>query len=388
MFDFLNYEFSTLTLFLAIVVGIIVLFELLHYIIIYGKIVFYKPKNSSTDNNFQPKGVSVVVVVNNNLQALQEDFIMILEQAYPLFEIVVVNENSKDDSEYVLHVLQNNYPNMKVINLEQNANKFSDRKFSLSIGIRSAKYDTIILTDVTCKIKDFNWLSSLSLPFVDSDKKILIGYSAMEYKKGIANSLARYYHLNWAMNFLGYGLIGLPFSADSNNMAYNKKFFFEQGGFISQYTKKCRQEDYFLSRYANKKNTLINLSPSSFVNTLGIESYSDFKRIAYSKYISHRTFSLLTKLRLALMPLATLFLYLLLIGLVVLGMPWQFVLVPLVVKWVVQIIYYNKCSKKLKTKIPYLISPLLEVYFLFFNFNLRLKKLFFRKKEYKIKWKN
>lgn len=390
MFDFLNYQFSILTLSFAIAVGIIVIMELLHYIIVYGRIIFYKSKNNNEtlpNTLSENEGVSLVVVVNNNLKALQEDFVMILEQNYPLFEVVVVNENSKDDSEFALHILQKNYPNIKVINLEQNANKFSDRKFSLSIGIRSAKYNNIVLTDVTCKIQDFNWLKALCNSFVHSDKKILIGYSSPQYKKGVANSLARYYHLNWNMNVLGYGLLGMPFSADSNNMAYDKKFFFDKGGLISQYRDKCRQEDYFVSRYADKKNTMINIVSNSFSYCLAMASYSEFKRIAYSRYISHRTFPFLTKLRLAILPLATFLLYVLLAILLILGMPWQFALVPIIIKWTIQIVYYSKCSNKLKTKIPYLFAPLLEIYFMFFNFNFRLKRLFHHKKTYKIRWK-
>lgn len=390
MFDFLNYKFSVLTLSFAIAVGIIVIMELLHYIIVYGRIIFYKPKSKEetpSNTTSENEGVSVVVVVNNNLEALKKDFVMILEQNYPLFEVVVVNEDSQDDSEFVLHILQKNYSNIKVINLGKNANNFSDRKFSLSIGIRSAKYNNIVLTDVTCKIQDFNWLKELCNSFVYSDKKILIGYSSPQYEKGLTNNLARYYHLNWAMNVLGYGLLGMPFSADSNNMAYNKKFFFDKGGLISQYRDKCRQEDYFVSRYANKKNTMINIAPSSFSLCLAMTSYSEFKRIAYSRYISHRTFPFMTKLRLAILPLATLLLYVLLAMLIIWGMPWQFALIPIIIKWTMQIIYYYKCSNKLKTKIPYLFAPLLEIYFMFFNFNLRLKKLFYRKKTYKIRWK-
>ncbi|GEM_PF-1132108 len=392
MLDFPNYEFSTLTLCLAIAMGGIVLFELLHYIFVLGKIVFYKSESSDKDNTIseddESKGVSVVVVVNNNASALQEELVMFLEQNYPLFEVVVVNENSKDDTEFILHILQENYKNLKVVPLGQNANKFSDRKFSLSIGIRSAKYNTIVLTDITCKIRDFNWLRALCEPFVNSGKKILVGYSKPEYKKGLLNILARYYYLNRSMDVLGYGLIGLPFSADSNNMGYDKDFFFQKGGFISQYRKNCRQEDYFISRYANRKNTMINLNSQSFVSSPYIETYKTFKRKAYAGYISQKTYSFFTKFRLALLPLATLLLYLGLALLILLGMPWQFVVLPVLIKWVLQTIYYNKCSKKLQTKIPSLLVPFLEIYFMFFNFNMRIKSLFYRKKTYKIRWKN
>lgn len=387
MFDFFNYTFTTLSLSLAILVGIIVLFQLLHYIIIYGRIIFRKNKgNNLLSDEDNPQGVSIVVVVNNNSKELQNELLKLLEQNHPLFEVVVVNENSSDDTEYVLTVLKHTYKNIKVINLGQNANRFSDRKFSVAIGIRSAQYDTIVLSDIIADVKDFDWLKSITAPMKSQGKKILIGYVALEKQKGLLNQFAQYFHATWAMNSLGYALLGYPFSSDGKNMAYSKEFFFQKGGLIAQYRENCRQEDYFLSHFADKKNTVVNLNPKSFVTYPAYSNYHAFKRMAYAQYLSHRAFPFSTKLRLAFLPISTLLLYLTIAFMIVIGFPWQYLLLPILIKWVSQIIYYNKCTKIIDAKILSVFAPLYEFYFIFFNFNLRVKKLFTRKKTRKIRW--
>ncbi|MBR1769992.1 MAG: glycosyltransferase [Bacteroidales bacterium] len=388
MFDFLDYKFTAPIIALCSVTGLILIFQVMHYILVYGRIIFHKRKSDERDGETEAlneKGVSIIIVANNNSSALQDELLKILEQNYPLFEVIVVNEHSTDDSEFVLYVLQQTYPHLKVINLQPNANKFSDRKFSLSIGIRSAKYDTVVLSDIISEVKDFDWLKNFVAPF-QRPKKILVGYTAVKKTKGLFNQLVQYYHATWTMNSLGSLMLGMPLSADGGNMAYDKNFFFKKGGLIAQYRDDCSQEDYFISRFATKNNTEINLNKDSFIYAPAFSSYASFRRNAYARFLSHKIFPTGAKFRLALLPLSTLFFYLILIFLLIIEFPWQYILIPFVIKWVVQNIYYKKCMKRLGIEKNWFFSPLYEIYFIFFNFNLRLKKFFHRKKKHKIKW--
>lgn len=388
MLDFLQYKFTTLTLGLSIVVGLIVVFQILHYILVYGRILFYgkKDKDSTMEETPYQEGVSIVLVANNNGTALQNQVLKILEQDYPKFEVVIVNENSQDDTEFVLYVLQQNYDNIKVVNLQKNLNKFSGRKFSLALGIRSATYNNIILTDILCDVKDFDWLQNFVNPLKNPEKKILIGYCGITPKKGFLNQLVQYRHASKTMDSLGMAIFSRPYTADGRNICYNKDFFFKKDGLITQYREDCRQEDYFVNRYATKRNSIINLNPKAFVYRPAYNKYKDFRRDAYAEYLSRRTFAFKDKLRLTLLPLSTLLIYLLIIFLIIIGFPWQYCLIPIVLKWIIQVIYYKKCMKKLEIEHCWFWAPLYEIFFIFFNFNLRIKKLFTIKRKHKIKW--
>lgn len=388
--DFVYYRFSTPALVLSIVAGSLLVLQFLYHLIVYGKIVYYKKRtrkqNSRNEAVLEPIGVSLVFVVNHNSRELQDQLLLFLEQDYPLYEVVVVNEAADDESSYILCVLQREYKHLKVINLQDNANKFSDRKFSLSIGIRSAFYDTIVIGDIVCRPPDLNWLGNLVKPMNNNNKKILLGFSALTRKDSVLNQFTQYYHLTMTMNSMGFAMLGLPFSADGKNMIYNKQFFFKKGGLIAQYRKSCYQEDYFVSRHANKRNTAVNLAPSSFVYAPAWTSYSAFKRNAYARFLSHKTFSFFTRLRLAFLPLTSVLFYLAFAGALIVGVPWQYCLQAFILKWIMQSVYYFKCIKQFKTRLSCFFVPFYELYFILFNFKLRLKKTFHRKKKHKIRW--
>ena len=388
MLDFLNYQFTPLALGLSILAGIIVVFQLLHYIIVYGRIIFYnkgRKKQNEEIKNYN-EGISIVLVANNNGAALQNQLLKILEQDYPEFEVVIVNENSQDDTEYILYILKQNYSNIKVVNLQRNINRFESRKYSLALGIRSASYKTIVLSDIVCSVGDFDWLKSFVAPLENKNKKIILGYCGIESKKGFVNQLVQYRQATKAMDSLGMALLGFPYAADGRNICYDKDFFFNNDGLIKQYRDNCKQEDYFVNNYAKAYNTAVNLDSKSFVLRPAFENYKAFRRDAYADYYSRRIFAFSDKLRLSLLPFSTLLLYSILIFLPFICFPWQYVLIPIVIKWITQIIYYNKCMKRLKIEALWIFAPLFEIYFIFFNFNLRVKKLFTKKKKHKIKW--
>ncbi len=173
MLDFLNYRLDLIDLVLLVCVGVVFIYQIAYNIICLCN--FNKKKRTPTTSN-NKQGVSVIIVTNNSADALKTGLLQILEQDYPLFEVVVVNENSTDDTEFVLYVLKKNYSNLTVINLGKNDNNFESYKFSLSIGIRSAKYSYCLLTNVSCTPQGYNWLDKMMEPVNSNNQcKIVTG---------------------------------------------------------------------------------------------------------------------------------------------------------------------------------------------------------------------
>lgn len=384
MIDFLEYRFTDLSLILSIIAGGLLVFQLIYYIIVYGRVAFYKGnKNKTNTDDIVPNiGVSIVIVTQNDEQNLQDKLMKILEQDYDKFEVVIVNENSTDDSEFILHILQENYNNLKVVNLQENINKFSSRKFAISIGIKSAKYDNIILTDSYCMPNSFSWLKNMIAPFADNKKKIVVGFCGIEAKKGSLNQFVQYDNATAFINCFSFSVLGNPFMARETNVAYNKKFFFQKGGFINQYKLVCGEDEKFVNKYANKKNTSIVLNKDSFMYVPNYSSYSSFRRNKFTHYLSFKHYKLKDKFLLNMLPFSTFLFYLSLAFLVIIQFPWQYCVASLVIKWICQILYYKSCMKKLEIKKCYLLVPFMEIYFIFLTFNLWVKSLFAKK----VKW--
>jgi glycosyltransferase involved in cell wall biosynthesis len=377
--DFLDYQFNTVGFYFAIILGIIILFQILYYLIVYGRVAFFKENKLTTDEKqkYTPS-VSVVMCVKDDAYNLEKKLPIILEQEYPNFEVVVVNDASKDETEYVLRVLQEIYPNLNVVNLYNNVNGFLGKKYPLSLGIKSAKNEIILLTESDTMPLNYNWITTMVKGFKQK-KDIVLGFTNFEQKPTFLNTLMHYENLTSAMNYLGNAILNNPYMGQGRNMAYKREFFFETGGFISQYNISVGDDDLFINKNANSKNTSVIINKESINLASPKEKREEWviQKKKHFKSMSH--FKLKDKIISTLMPFATLLIYVSVALSIVFQFPWQYAILPLVLKYTFQIIVYYKSSKTLATKQVAFLSPLLEVLFLFINTTIRFFTLFTKK---------
>lgn len=377
--DFLDYQFNTVGFYFAIILGIIILFQIFYYLIVYGRVAFFKENKLTTDEKqkYTPS-VSVVMCVKDDAYNLEKKLPIILEQEYPNFEVVVVNDASKDETEYVLRVLQEIYPNLNVVNLYNNVNGFLGKKYPLSLGIKSAKNEIILLTESDTMPLNYNWITTMVKGFKQK-KDIVLGFTNFEQKPTFLNTLMHYENLTSAMNYLGNAILNNPYMGQGRNMAYKREFFFETGGFISQYNISVGEDDLFINKNANSKNTSVIINKESINLASPKEKREEWVIQKKKHFKSMYHFKLKDKIISTLMPFATLLIYVLVALSIVFQFPWQYAILPLVLKYTFQIIVYYKSSKTLATKQVAFLSPLLEVLFLFINTTIRFFTLFTKK---------
>ncbi len=377
--NFLQYQFDTIGISFAVGLGSLILFQIIYYIVVYGRTAFYK--GNKKENKKLPS-VSVVLCVKDEAYNLEKRLPTILEQEYPNFEVVVVNDASVDETEYVLHVLKEIYPNLNVVNLYNNVNKFLGKKYPLSLGIKSAKNDIILLTEADTIPSSYHWISEMVKGFTDN-KQIVLGYTAYETRKGLLNKLIHYENQTLAMNYLGLGMIGSPYMGLGRNLAYTREMFFKQGGFISQYNIPVGDDDLFINKVANPRNTSVIITSDSI--NLSIPKEKMYEWIIQKKkhYTSLRHFKLKDKLITSLIPFTTFLLYALAIVSIVFKFPWEYVVVGILLKYIVQIFYYFRSSKTLGTKKIAIFAPIFEIMFMFFNTIINATTLFTKRKKWK-----
>ena len=112
------------------------------------------------------------------------------EQDYAIFEIVVVNDQSTDDTKFVLKQWDW-HPKLKVVTIDEHVKKGLGKKFALTLGIKAAQYDHLLLTDADCYPKDKKWISSMVQNFC-TQKEIVLGYGGYEKHSGLLNKLVRF----------------------------------------------------------------------------------------------------------------------------------------------------------------------------------------------------
>ena len=142
----IDFFFNRLSFIVLLCFGITFIIQLIYHWCVFSKLAFYKKKDKTkSDDQLEP--VSVVVCARDAYEYLQDLVPVLLTQDYPDYEIVIVNDCSEDETEEWLKDIERREPKIKPVQLRQHLNFFNGKKFPLSMGIKSAKNDLIVLTD-------------------------------------------------------------------------------------------------------------------------------------------------------------------------------------------------------------------------------------------------
>ncbi len=248
--------------------------QLLYYWLLFSKLAFLRKQPPATTE--QPP-VSVVMAARNEYHHLKKNLPALLEQKYPDFEVVVVNHASDDETADYLKELQNSYPQLKVVTIERDLNFFHGKKFPLSIGIKSAAHEILLLTDADCRPASPYWISRMASNY-DNKTEVVLGYGPYAKEKGFLNRLIRYDTFLVALQYLSFALAGKPYMGVGRNLSYRKSLFLKNKGFISHYSVASGDDDLFISEVARKENTRVELSPEAFVYSEPQHQFNDWLR--------------------------------------------------------------------------------------------------------------
>ena len=102
--------------------------------------------------------VSVIICAKNEEYNLSNNLESILQQEYSNFEVIVVNDQSIDNTYIFLEKLEKKYPNLVIVNIDTHINHYPGKKFPLTLGIKTAKYNYLLLTDADCIPNSKKWI--------------------------------------------------------------------------------------------------------------------------------------------------------------------------------------------------------------------------------------
>ncbi len=326
--------------------------------------------------------VSVVICARNEEENLKKNLPGILSQEYHSFEVVVVDDNSSDESYFYLKSLQQEHPKLKVIRLSENVNFFSGKKFPLSIGIRSASHDHLLLTDADCKPSSAHWLQLMVSGFI-RNKKIVLGYGKYASRKGLLNKIIRFDTLYTAMNYFSFSLAEMPYMGVGRNLAYHKDLFNEQKGFSKHYNVVSGDDDLFVNAAADNTNTACLIHPDAFTISEPRHSWCDWWKQKQRHLKTGVFYKSKHKLLLALYPLSLLVFYLSFIITLQNENNFYIFLSLLFLKIILDIIVYKKISELLSEKKLYVFSFFLEMFLIVFLGMVFLIGIFSRQKKWK-----
>ena len=292
---------NPLTIILLVIIGVVFIHQIyfyLRYLRLGGKVT------SQTDSDVQLPAVSVIVCAHNEYDNLQDYLSILLEQDYPCYEVIVVDDSSEDGSDLLLERWSRQYGNLYHTFVPRGARVLSNKKLALTIGIKAAHHDYLLLTDADCRPESKFWIREMMQGFANQQTEVVLGFSPYFEKSDLLNHLIGYDTLFNGLQYMGMARAGKPYMGVGRNLAYKRETFFSVGGFKGLLGNRAGDDDLFVNRIANAANTVVVNNPNSIVWSVPKTTWREWfhqKRRHLSVSPQYRTKS---KIQLTLEPLS------------------------------------------------------------------------------------
>ncbi|MEJ7645030.1 MAG: glycosyltransferase [Chryseolinea sp.] len=219
--------------------------------------------------------VSVIVCAHDEVDNLNELIPLLLAQQHPAFEIIIVNDRSNDHTFDMLLAEAGKDHRLRMVHVNRTPPHVDNKKYALTLGIKAARYEWILLTDADCRPSGTGWISSMSSGFSDKTEFIL-GYSPYMKASGFLNTLIRFDSLLTGIQYLSFASLGIPYMGVGRNLAYRRSKFLESKGFNNILHVRGGDDDLYVNEFAKSSNTVVNMVPDAHIQSIPKKSWSSF----------------------------------------------------------------------------------------------------------------
>ena len=340
--------------------------QLFYYLYFFRRLAFYQPPVKKSSQEYP---VSVIICARDEAHNIAHNLPGILVQKYKTtHEVIVVNDNSTDETKYLLDEFRKMFKNLNPIPLKQEAKMIPGKKFPLSIGIKSAKYEVVLLTDADCVPASELWIQKMQDGYYD-EKQIVLGYGTFHKKPGMLNKLIRFETFHSALQYLSFALAGVPYMGVGRNLSYKKELFFNNKGFSAINHIPGGDDDLFINMVANKRNTAIMIEKDAHTLSEAAPTWSIWQKQKFRHYTTSKYYKAKHKFLLGLYSLTQVLLYPFTLA-AILFYNWWLALALFSLRMIVLGIVWFKSMKKLNEAdlFPYFIFLDIWMSFYFFLF--------------------
>lgn len=322
----------------------VVLIQLFYYSWFFSRVAFHRPRVRTRS---QQHPVSVIVCAKDEDENIARNLPGVLVQNYSsTYEVIAVNDNSVDDSKYILQELKKTFKDkLKIVELTQEAKLISGKKYPLSIGIKEAHHEVLLLTDADCVPASEHWVRKMQEAY-DDNIEIVLGYGGYHRRPGLLNKLIRFETFHSALQYLSFALAGIPYMGVGRNLSYKRDVFFRHKGFSSINHIPGGDDDLFVNKAAVKRNTNVVIDKDAVTLSVAKGTWKEWIKQKTRHYSTAKYYKPFHKFLLGLYSLSQFLFYPLLIAAALL-ISWKIALAFFGVRLIVQGLIFFLAMKKL-----------------------------------------
>lgn len=221
-----------------------------------------RPKIEEREGSSSLPSFSIVMTIHDNAYELEHHLPLFLQQHYDgNYEIVLVNDSSSDDTEDILKRLKEEYPHLYTTYIPDSSHYLSRRKLALTVGVKAAKYEWIIFSDIDCYPVSEKWLATIA-KYATDDADLLMGYTSYGEE---TPSYWRYERLQTACYQMRKAVDGTAYRYEGHNLVFRKSVFMEHNGFLANLKYLRGEYDFITNEYATEGRTKIVVEPDAYI---------------------------------------------------------------------------------------------------------------------------
>jgi glycosyltransferase involved in cell wall biosynthesis len=351
------------------------------YLIVFIAVLSRRRDDSKVTALQQP--VSVIVCAHDEESNLRELVPMLLRQNYGEFEVIIVDDRSNDGTfDFLLEESRKN-PKLRMVHVDRTPPHVNGKKFSLTLGIKAAQFDRILLTDADCRPMSDEWISAMNAEVTDKTLFVL-GFSPYVKNPGFLNLFIRFESLVTALQYMAFALLKSPYMGVGRNLSYKKSFFLGEKGFNQFMNITGGDDDLFVNQHARGENTNVVFDSKALMFSIAETSWSDFFRQKRRHLSVGRFYKVRHRFWLGLFTTTWLTVWLLGIPLAIFLSPWYLFAGALLFRALLLLFAVQSTSNKLDQKFEWWAIPFLDFLYSIYYLTTGLFTLGAKK----VRWKN
>ena len=362
-------------------ITIISLFVLGTQIIFFGLLLFAFRKADEPTPAGEPP-VSVIVCAHDEEENLRALLPALLSQQYPVYEVIVVEDRCNDGTYDMLLQLTHEDPRVKLVRVTHKPEHINGKKFALTLGIKAAQYEWVLLTDADCRPATEHWISSMSRHF-HPQTQIVLAFSPYCKEKGLLNSFIRFESFYTGIQFMGMALLGKPYMGVGRNLAYRKELFLAHKGFHAHQEITGGDDDLFVNQHARQENTVVNRGHDSLVFSEPKKTWPEFLHQKFRHLSVGKHYRLRDKIWQSVLSLSWILTWFLVAPTMAFSAWRETIMIFFLVRIILLTVLLQVGSKKLGSRFEAWKTPLLDFIYSIYYLVTGAKALFVKK----VKWK-
>ena len=228
----------------------------------FGRIPSYRSSRRKPKLDAEPPVSVVVPLFSENINYVERSLPLLLAQNHSRYQVVVVYVGSDTDFYADLMARQSRYPNLSITKIEYNPRFPISVKMALNVGIKSARYEHVVLTTADAVPASEHWLSMMAKGFTKAD--IVLGYCGIEPGKGFARWVMRMSRMTDSALWIAAAIRRRPYRGIRHNLGLTKSLYFGSNGF-NRLNMNVGEDDLYLQSIIRRDNVCVMVSPRALV---------------------------------------------------------------------------------------------------------------------------